>query len=150
MRRWLRALLIGAVTLAIFAATLIVILRLFFQNHCDRFETVLATASDGKSVVYKYEACTAIGTTVDATVDLVTSKHRKTIFRFDPAYGIVSYHDIQVTAPLDPSAAWTSPNAVKISIGTVAAVSEERTKTDDVMVTYDIGRNLHMEQDLSK
>jgi hypothetical protein len=45
--------------------------------------------------------------------------------------------------PLDPSATWVSPHSLKISIGTVAAVLEQRSRISDVDISYDIGANLH-------
>jgi hypothetical protein len=120
-----------------------------FRNACDRFDTVLAKDADGRAVVYKFEACTTIGTSVDARVDLVSaSGDSTTIFRFSPADGYVSYRGNPVTGSLEPSAEWLSPHSLKISIGTVAAVLDQRSEVEGVRVTYDIGTNLHVERDL--
>jgi hypothetical protein len=142
MRRLLTAAVISTAALAIVATALLAMMRyLFFRNACDRFDALLASGSDGRTVVYKFEACTTIGTTIDASVDLVShTGKRKTLFSFSPANGYV-----EATGPLEPSATWTSPHSLKITIGTVAAIFEQQTDVEDVHITYDLGRNLHEE-----
>lgn len=147
MKRLGKAVLIAAMGLTVIAAAIFVVLKYWiFRNACDRVDTVLAKDPEGRSVVYKFEACTTIGTTVDARVDLMSrSGNHNTIFRFSPAHGYVL-----ATEPLEPSATWVSPHSLKISIGTVAAILEQRLEIEDVHVTYDIGTNLHEERYWSK
>jgi hypothetical protein len=121
------------------------------RSPCQRSESSLATSSEDKSVVYVFEACTTIGTTTQARVVLASGPGRRnTIFRFAPADGYVRYHGVQVKGPLQPSATWTSAHSLKISIGTVAAILEQRYEVDGVQVTYDVGNNLHVESDSPK
>jgi hypothetical protein len=68
------------------------------------------------------------------------------MFSFASAASFPSYNGIQVTGPLEPAAAWISPRSLKLSIGTVGAILEQRSEVDGVQVTYDIGTNLHMER----
>jgi hypothetical protein len=148
VRRILRVILFSAASFVLVAGAFFVVLRWdVFRNACDRFDTPLAEISDGRSVVYRLEACTIIGTSVSESVDLVSpSGHHKTVFSFASAASFPSYDGIPVTGPVGPSATWTAPRSLKISIGTVAAILEQRSEIDDVQVTYDIGTNLHMER----
>jgi hypothetical protein len=152
VKRIWKAVLFGAVSLVVGAIALFAVLTYgIFRNACDRFDTVLAIDSGGRSVVYKFAACTTIGTTVEASVDLVSrAGHRETVFSFSPADGLISYRGIQVTGPLEPSATWTSRRSLNISIGTVAAIIKQRSDIADVHVTYDISKNLHIEKDISE
>jgi hypothetical protein len=152
MKRLLRATLFTAASVLVVAVALIAFLwTLLFRNACAREEYVLARDPSGRVLNYKFEACTTIGTTVYEAVELVSpSGRRKTIFRFEPADGMIRYHGIYVTGPLQPSATWTSPHSVKISIGTVADILEQRSQIGDVSVSYDIATNLHMERDVGK
>jgi hypothetical protein len=147
MKRLWRITLIAAATLAVITIALVAALWCWFwRNACDREEILLATATDGRTVVYKFEACTTIGTAVDTRVDLVSpSGNHKTIFRFSTAYGYAV-----ATGPLEPSATWIPPHSLKISIGTVAAILEQRFEIEDVHVTYDIGTDLHEQRNWPK
>jgi hypothetical protein len=83
-----------------------------------------------------------------ATVDLVTSAgKRKTIFEYEPAYGVIGYRGVWVEPPLEPSATWLAPHSLKIAIGTVAAVGEQRSDVADLHISYEIGKNLEFGKD---
>lgn len=71
---------------------------------------------------------------------------RETVFRFLPVYGLVKWRTDKVIGPAEPSAAWISPHSLRVSIGTVGAVLEQRTEIGDVHVTYDIRKDLHIEK----
>jgi hypothetical protein len=152
MKRALRVTRFSVAGLLVVLGGLIAFLRTqLFPEHCDREEYVLAKGSSGRTLNYKFEACTALGTNVEEAVELVfPSGHRRVIFRFEPADGIVSYKGIPVAGPLQPSATWTSPHSVKISIGTVADILEQQNQIDDVSVTYAIASNLHMEREVGR
>ena len=73
MKGVIRRIFFTAAALAVVAGAVLGILRFgFYKNHCDRFESLLAAGPNGKLIVYKFEACTALATTVDAHVDLVS------------------------------------------------------------------------------
>jgi hypothetical protein len=56
---------------------------------CDRWEEVLATDANGRSVVSEFEACTGIGTTLAASIELRSaSGHATTIFKYEPSGGM--------------------------------------------------------------
>jgi hypothetical protein len=81
-------------------------------------------------------------------VDVVSPNgDRQTVFSYSPADGIISYNGAQVTGSTEPSATWTSRHSLQISIGTVAAVLEQRSEIEGVRITYDITSNLHVERD---
>lgn len=146
-----RHLLRGALFLA--AAVLLVGALVFTALHsgffkepfCNVVEPVLAKASDGKSALY-IEDCSTNG-----AVDLLwPSGHRETAFRYADADGILADRGIPLTGSRQPSAVWLSPNSLKISIGNVSAIWEQRYKVGDVVVTYDIGRNLHADKNTDR
>src|SRR5271156_272851 len=113
MKRVWRITLGIAATFALIVVAGLIVLRWFFYdpNACVREDKVLSTAADGSSISYRYEACTTIGTTVLATVSLVSPwGWRRTIFRYDPAFGIISFRGIATQPPLEPSATWISPH----------------------------------------
>jgi hypothetical protein len=116
-------------------------------DSCERLDRVLAKSDQGRSAVYSLEICTNIGTRVNASVDVVSSSGRhQTALRFLPVYGLVKWRAGEVTGPAEPSAAWISPRSLRISIGTVGTVLEQRPDMGDVQVTYDIRKDLHMEK----
>ena len=116
-------------------------------NSCERVNSVLAQSGQGSSAVYNLEVCTNIGTIINASVDLVSSSgRRQTAFRFLPVYGLVKWRAGEVTGPAEPSAAWISPHSLRISIGTIGTVLEQRTEVGEVHVTYDMRKDLHIEK----
>jgi hypothetical protein len=152
MNRIVRTTLLVVVAIAIIAVAVVATaIYVISRNACARETILLAKDSGGRSVVYEFEACTTIGTTVDARVDLVSSSgSHKSIFRYSPAEGYIRYRGIQVKGPLLPSATWTSSHSLTISIGTVAAILEQQSEIDNVAVTYMIGENLHVEREWQK
>jgi hypothetical protein len=152
IKRLVRITLWIVVGIAILAVGAVATLRyVLMKEGCAEETRLLAKDSGGKTVVYEFEACTTLGTTVDAKVDLVSpSGSHKSIFRFSPAIGLISYRGIPVKGPLQPSATWTSSHSLTISIGTVAAILEQQSELDHVAVTYLIGENLHVERELQK
>ena len=114
---------------------------------CERVNSVLAESGQGRYAVYRLEVCTNIGTIINASVDVVSSSgRRQTAFRFLPVYGLVKWRAGEVSGPAEPSAAWISPHSLRISIGTVGTVLEQRTEIGDVHVTYDVRKDLHIEK----
>jgi hypothetical protein len=152
IKRLVRITLWIVVGIAILAVGAAATLRyVLMKEGCAEETRLLAKDSRGRSVVYEFEACTTIGTEVSASVDLISpSGEHKSIFRFSPADGYISYRGVPVKEPLLPSATWTSPHTLTISIGTVAAILEQQSGIDDVTVTYEIGENLHVERHLQK
>jgi hypothetical protein len=140
---WITLLSIVVIT----AGTLTMLRSAPAGDSCERLDSELAKSGQGTSAVYSLEVCTDIGTRVTASVDVVSSSGRQqTAFRFLPVYGLLKWRAGEVTGTAEPSAAWVSPRSLRISIGTVGTVLEERPDIGDVRVTYDIRKNLHMEK----
>jgi len=138
-RRALRYFAFGSVVLMAFAVCLILMIR--HATRCDRFESILATDSQGRTVKSTFEACTLVGSNNQEWVDLVTTSGRHhRIMAFEPwgGEGADTAH-----GPFEPVVTWTTPRAMHISIGTVGTIIEEHDKVDDVDLTYDIGRVLY-------
>jgi hypothetical protein len=138
---------IALLSIVVIAAGTFAMLRFSpVADSCERLDNVLAKSDQGSSAVYSLEVCTNIGTRVNASVDVVSSSGRhETAFRFLPVYGLVKWRAGEITGTAEPSAAWVSPRSLRISIGTVATVLEERPDIGDIRVTYDIRKDLHME-----
>jgi hypothetical protein len=114
---------------------------------CERFSRVLARSSQGSSAVYSVEICRRIGTIINASVDVVSPSGRsETAFRFLPVYGLVRWRASEVIGPAEPIANWTSPGSLRVSIGTVGTVLQQRSQVGATHVTYDIRKNLHIEK----
>jgi hypothetical protein len=114
-----------------------------FRHSCDRYETVLSRDAR-RSVAYVFQACTTIGASNEAWVDLIPPNgHRIQIFDFVPWGGEISYHGVTAKAPFEPAATWLAPDELRISIGTVGQVLQRRTEADRVHITYDIGVELY-------
>jgi hypothetical protein len=145
MRRGVRVLIFGGAAGAVVTAPLFVLLRFeLFKHLCDQWDTVLARGSHGESVVYRLEACTILGTSVDESVDWVApSGHRMRLFSFAPADSFADARGMPFPG-LVPSATWLSPDVLQISLGTVAAIVYQRAEVDGIHVVYAIGRNLHL------
>ena len=134
---WITLLSIVVIT----AGTLATLRSVPAGDSCERLDRVLATSGQGTSAVYSLEVCTNIGTRVNASVDVVSSSGRhQTASRFLPVYGLVKWRAGEVTGTAEPSAAWVSPRSLRISIGTVETVVEQRTEIGDVRV------DLHIEK----
>jgi hypothetical protein len=129
------------------AGTFATLKFMLVADPCERVNNVLARSGQGGAAVYNLEVCTNIGTIVNASVDLGSSSgRRQTAFRFLPVYGLVRWRTGEVTGPTEPSADWISPHSLRISIGTVGTVLEQRTEVGDVHVVYDIRKDLHIEK----
>lgn len=140
MRRLPKIVTPVAAGLVIIGIVLVLCLKLFlFRHPCDRVQTVLSRDSQGRRVVSVFEACTAVGTSVHESVDLVTpTGHRVQLFTFIPWSGETSYRGGPVTGPFKPSATWVTPSDLRLSIGTVGQVIHERSEADGVRATYDV------------
>lgn len=148
MTRLRKVIWITLLSVVVIAAGTVVTLKFTpVADACERVNSVLAESGQGRSAVYSLEVCTNIGTIVNASVDVVSSSgRRQTALRFLPVYGLVKWRAGEVTGPAEPSAAWISPHSLRISIGTVATVLEQRTEIGDVDVTYDIRKDLHIDK----
>jgi hypothetical protein len=146
MRRIGKILLMLGLSAAVLVIALVVVVRfVLFPHPCDRFETVLSKDPQGRSVSYVYQACTTIGTVTEGWVDLAPS-HGRTVhlMTFAPWGGEVSdKFGTPVRKPFEPVATWTSPTELRISIGTVGKVIQQRANADGVHVSYDIGMELY-------
>jgi hypothetical protein len=119
-------------------------LRLFlFRHPCDRVQTVLSRDGRGRTVVSVFDACTAVGTSVQESVDLLTPPgNRVRLFTFVPWGGEIRHQGEAVTGPFKPSATWITPSDLRLSIGTVDRVIHERSEAEGVRITYDVGTDL--------
>jgi hypothetical protein len=91
-----------------------------------------------------FQACTTIGASNEAWVDLIPPNgHRTQIFSLVPWGGEIRYHGVTAKAPFEPAATWLTPNELLISIGTVGQVLQRRTEVDGVHITYKIGLELY-------
>ena len=107
-------------------------------------ETALAHDNRGRIVLATLEACTTIGTVTSERVDLVyPSGHRDRIFTFVPWGGEIRVGGITAKEPYNPSATWLSPTTLRISVGTVDSVVDQRSEVGDVKISYDLGAILY-------
>jgi hypothetical protein len=141
MRRPLKLITLVVAGLVTLGVALVLCLRVvLFRHSCDRVQTVLSQDSQGGTVISVFRACTAIGTSVEAWVDLVSPTGRRVrLLTFVPWGGESSYQGSPVTGPFEPSATWVTPTDLRISVGTVDQVIEERSEASGVHITYDIG-----------
>jgi len=137
LRRLLTAASIIAGVPAIYLAGVLFVIS---RNACERWETPLARDDRGHSVVSTLQDCNFIASVSDEWIDLVlpSGRHER-VFEFTPWEGVI---DPRVKEPFEPSASWDRPGVLRISIGTVDGVSEQRTEVDGVQVVYDIGADL--------
>ncbi len=135
-------LLIGVVVIATGVLTIFAPAK----HSCEHFDSVLARSSEGSAAVYTFELCTQMGTMANASVDVVSPSGRsETAFRFLPVYGLVKWRAGDVVGSAEPSATWSSPDSLRLSIGTVGTILEERSQVGGTHVSYDIRKNLHIE-----
>lgn len=107
-------------------------------HFCDDFAEVLATDTRGYVVESKTSACTTLGTTVDGTIELTfPDGHRETVAKFLPWTGSWKKDSPQPTGPFDPTARWTSPRSLKVSLGVIDALTEKRTNVGGIDITYE-------------
>ena len=144
MRRFFKVILMASASVLVVCGMLLAMLRFgLFRHTCDRYDTVLSRDTR-RSVASVFEACTTIGASNEAWVDLIQPNgHRIQIFSYVPWGGEISYHGVTAKAPFEPAATWLTPNELRISIGTVCHVLQRRTESDVVHVTYDIGEELY-------
>ncbi len=131
-------------SLLIISVALIVWLRSVpFRHPCDSVQTVLSRDSRGRSVVSVFKACTALGTSVQEWVDLVgPSGDHVHLLTFVPWGGEISYRGVPVKGPFEPSATWRTSSDLRVSIGTVEQLIDERGEVDGAHITYDIRTDL--------
>lgn len=144
MRRLPKILVLALGGLLIVIVTVIVWLRLGpFRHPCDTVETVLSRDGQGRRVVSVFQACTAVGTSVQESVDLVDPTGRRVrLLTFVPWGGETSHRGVPIKGPFEPSATWRTPSDLRISVGTVEQVIEQHGEVDSVHVTYDIRTDL--------
>jgi hypothetical protein len=144
MRRLFKVILTASVSVLLVCGMLLAMARFgLFRHTCDRYETVLSRHTR-RSVAYVFQACTTIGASNEAWVDLIPPNgHRIQIFSFVPWGGEIGYHGVTAKAPFEPAATWLTPNELLISIGTVGQVLQRRTEVDGVHITYKIGLELY-------
>jgi hypothetical protein len=110
---------------------------------CDRFETVLATDTQGRSVVSVFNACTTVGTTLDETIELRSPSGRRTpFFRFVPNGGQVGcpkLPGVQIPASPEATVKWDADGAIHLAISALYAIDERHDVVDGIPVKYDIG-----------
>ena len=144
MRRLSKTMILVVAGLVVIGIVLALGLRLIlFRHPCDRVQTVLSRDSQGRTVVSVFDACTALGTSVWESVDLLTpTEGRVRLFTFVPWGGETSHQGKSVTGPFRPSATWITPSDLRLSIGTVDQVIHERSEADGVRITYDVRTDL--------
>jgi hypothetical protein len=129
---------IGA--LLVVAAASFVLLANIFWPHCDGEERVLATQSQGRSVVSHFEACTGIGTALTQSIELRSaSGERTTILSYEPNPGIAGCRRKMFPTQQEPVVDWTNPRDIHISISVVAGIFEKHDAVNGIHITYDIG-----------
>ena len=144
MRRVLKTATLAVAGLFIIVVALVLFLKLdLFRHPCDRVQTVLSRDNQGRDIVSVFQACTAIGTSLQEWVDLVLPNGRRVrLFTFVPWGGETSYRGEPVRGPFEPSATWVSPRDLRLSIGTVNRVIQARSQAAGVRITYDVRTDL--------
>ena len=144
MRRALKAVTLVLVGLIVIGVTLVLYLRLvMFRHPCNKVQTVLSRDGRGTTVVSVFRACTAVGTSVSAWVDLVSpTGSRIRLFTYVPWGGETDYRGKPVKGPFEPSATWISPSELRLSTGTIDRVIQERSDAAGVHITYEIQTDL--------
>ena len=124
--------LVGAIGIGTFAY--------IFWPHCDREEKILATDSLGRSIVSCFEACTSLGTSMEASIELKSASGKKmTIMKYEPNGGIVGCRGKTFPANQEVSVDWSNASVIRISISVVSAISKINDTVDGLHFTYDIG-----------
>lgn len=114
-------------------------LRVAIHGRCDDSRKELARDARGYVVESTFSACATLSTTLDGTVELISPHgHREVIARFVPWDGRGKRGGTLLTGPFDPSAAWVSPNTLRVSLGVIGALTEKRTNVDGIDITYDV------------
>src|SRR6185437_1446341 len=144
MRRLLKITALVLSGLIAVSVALIFALRLISSRHaCDRVQTVLSRDSQGRTVVSAFQACTTIGTSTQGWVDLVLPVGRRIrLFTFVPWGGEIRYRGVSVKGPFKPSVTWLTPNDLRLSIGTVDQVTQERSEAAGIHITYAVRTDL--------
>ena len=144
MRRLVHTLTIVGISMIVVGVGAFLWLKFgLFGDACDQVETVLSRDSQARTVVDVFQACTAIGTSTEEWVDLVSSTgHRVRVFAFVPWGGGHPNPGPPVNGPFQPSATWLTPNDLRLSIGTVGQVLQQRSEADGVRITYDVRTDL--------
>jgi hypothetical protein len=110
---------------------------------CDRWEEVLATDAQGRSVISELEACTSIGTSLSETIELRSAHNRSaTILKYAPGGGQAGCKWKMFPRAREGNTVkvdWSNPAVIHISIGVVSSIVEKIDEVDGVRVTYDIG-----------
>jgi hypothetical protein len=137
-------------SLAIVSAMGVGLLAFIFWPHCDRDERILATQTEGRSVVSCLEACTGLGTILTQSIELRSATgDRKTILQYEPTSGIVGCGGKRFPTQQEPSIDWSNPQDIHISISVVYGISQKHDVVNGVHVTYDIGAVISRDCDLS-
>ncbi len=144
MRRLVHTLTIVGISMIVVGVGAFLWLRFgLFGHACDQVETVLSRDSQSRTVVDVSQACTAIGTSTEEWVELVSSTGRRVrVLTFVPWGGEYPNGGPPVNGPFLPSVTWISSDDLQVSIGTVQQVLQQRTKAAGVRITYDIGTDL--------
>jgi hypothetical protein len=130
-----------AVTVALISvATLGVVTEVIFGRTCDRLQTVLATDTQGRTVVSSVEICSTSDT---ATVESVSvrwpSGRQEVLLRFVPNVGMTSSSGRALSEPLEPSATWIAPGVLRISMQSVDRILDKREVINGIHVMYEMG-----------
>jgi hypothetical protein len=122
------------------AAMLFGLISFMWWPRCDRWQKVLATQSDGRSIVSCFEACTGLGTDLSESIELkLASGERKSILKYGPNGGIVGCKGKTFPPEQQPLVDWSNPNVIHISISVVYNIDEKHDAVGGVPVKYDIG-----------
>jgi hypothetical protein len=108
---------------------------------CDRYQSVLSTDTQGRTLRSTFEACSFIGNQNEQWVDLeLPSGKSERVMSFEPWGGeVASLDGVDYKPPFDPVATWHGANELEISIGTIGHLLEARDNVAGVHVTYKIG-----------
>jgi hypothetical protein len=121
--------------LVVFASGVRVAVR---TRSCNESHAELSRDAKGYVVQSTFAACTIFGTTVVRTIELISpSGRREVLARYVPWDGRSKRDGTLPTGPFHPSASWTSPDSLHVSLGVIDALNEKRTNVEGFEVSYE-------------
>jgi hypothetical protein len=102
---------------------------------CERWEEVLATDAQNRSIRDTLEACGDLGTVLKQTVELVTSGKRFLVAEIIPTGG-ASCGSTSRSAASPLRAQWIGANAIRLSAGSIADFGERKDLVAGVRIEY--------------
>jgi len=125
---------------AVFALVVFALgVRVAIRTHsCAESRNELSRDARGFVVQSTFSACTVLGTTVERTIELISPAGRgEVLARYIPWDGRGKRDGTMPTGPFEPSASWTSPTTLHVSLGVIDVLEEKRTNVDGFEITYE-------------